>query len=82
VLAGLDTDVIQLKSFEISPDPPQPGKDLTITVKGHAAERIGVCTWFWSSEANMGRVVGRSIRGRDRQAQSDQAYPEAVRRVR
>ncbi|KAJ7721446.1 hypothetical protein B0H14DRAFT_2642411 [Mycena olivaceomarginata] len=38
---GLDTDVIQLKSFEISPDPPQPGKDLTITVKGHAAERIG-----------------------------------------
>ncbi|KAJ7362578.1 MD-2-related lipid-recognition domain-containing protein [Mycena albidolilacea] len=37
---GFDTDAIQLKSFEISPDPPQPGKDLTITVKGRAAERI------------------------------------------
>ncbi|KAF8214225.1 ML domain-containing protein [Mycena galopus ATCC 62051] len=37
---GLPTDVIQLKSLEISPDPPQPGKDLTITVKGEAQERI------------------------------------------
>ncbi|PPR00490.1 hypothetical protein CVT24_005550 [Panaeolus cyanescens] len=37
---GLDTDVIQLESISISPDPPQPGKDLTVTVKGTAKERI------------------------------------------
>ncbi|KAJ7264505.1 MD-2-related lipid-recognition domain-containing protein, partial [Mycena haematopus] len=37
---GLPTDVVQLKSFEITPDPPQPGKNLTIKVEGEAMERI------------------------------------------
>ncbi|KAF9056247.1 MD-2-related lipid-recognition domain-containing protein [Panaeolus papilionaceus] len=37
---GLDTDAIQLESIEVSPDPPQPGKDLTVKVIGSAKERI------------------------------------------
>lgn len=39
---GLDTDAIQLESIEVSPDPPQPGKDLTVKVIGSAKERIEV----------------------------------------
>ncbi|KAJ7024491.1 putative vacuole protein [Mycena alexandri] len=37
---GLPTDAILLKSIEVSPDPPAPGKNLTITVKGTANQRI------------------------------------------
>ncbi|KAF8598178.1 hypothetical protein BDV93DRAFT_534396 [Ceratobasidium sp. AG-I] len=37
---GLPTDIIHIKSLEISPDPPQPGKDLTVTVVGTADKEI------------------------------------------
>ncbi|KAG5654096.1 Phosphatidylglycerol/phosphatidylinositol transfer protein [Sphagnurus paluster] len=37
---GLDTDSIQIKSIEVSPDPPQPGKDLTVKVTGTAIQTI------------------------------------------
>ncbi|KAH9950481.1 ML domain-containing protein [Amylocystis lapponica] len=37
---GSDTDKVHIKSIEISPDPPAPGKDLTVTVKGSADESI------------------------------------------
>ncbi|KAF9532006.1 ML domain-containing protein [Crepidotus variabilis] len=37
---GLPTDAIQIKSIQVSPDPPQPGKDLTVTVNGEAVEQI------------------------------------------
>ncbi|KAJ6514296.1 vacuole protein [Mycena vitilis] len=37
---GLPTDPILLRSLEISPDPPVPGKDLTIKVKGRVTEKI------------------------------------------
>ncbi|EGG10955.1 uncharacterized protein MELLADRAFT_123976 [Melampsora larici-populina 98AG31] len=37
---GLETDAITIDSFEVSPDPPQPGKKLTITASGTANERI------------------------------------------
>ncbi|KAG1755202.1 ML domain-containing protein [Suillus paluster] len=37
---GLSTDPIQLESISLSPDPPKPGQDLTVTVVGTAQERI------------------------------------------
>jgi len=37
---GLPTDVIQIESLTISPDPPEPGKNLTVTVSATATERI------------------------------------------
>ncbi|KAJ7767799.1 ML domain-containing protein [Mycena metata] len=40
VNCGDPTDAILLHSIEVSPDPPVPGKDLTITVKGTVNEVI------------------------------------------
>lgn len=37
---GLATDAIQLKSIKVSPDPPVPGKNLTVTVEGDVLETI------------------------------------------
>ncbi|KAG0708943.1 ML domain-containing protein [Suillus ampliporus] len=37
---GLPSHAIQLKSISVSPDPPKPGQDLTVTVVGTAQERI------------------------------------------
>ncbi|KIK06917.1 hypothetical protein K443DRAFT_673810 [Laccaria amethystina LaAM-08-1] len=37
---GLSTDIIQIESLEVSPDPPQPGKDLTVKVKAHVSQTI------------------------------------------
>ncbi|QRV83309.1 hypothetical protein RhiJN_11325 [Ceratobasidium sp. AG-Ba] len=37
---GLPTDPLQIKSIQVSPDPPQPGKDLTVTVAGKVQETI------------------------------------------
>jgi len=37
---GLDTDPIRIESIQVSPDPPQPGQDLTVTVKGNVVEEI------------------------------------------
>ncbi|KAK0465094.1 ML domain-containing protein [Desarmillaria tabescens] len=37
---GVSTDVIQLESIKIKPDPPKPGEDLTVIVKGYVQERI------------------------------------------
>ncbi|PPQ88662.1 hypothetical protein CVT25_010238 [Psilocybe cyanescens] len=37
---GLDTDPVQIISIQVSPDPPQPGKDLTVTVNASVEEEI------------------------------------------
>ncbi|KAJ4486242.1 ML domain-containing protein [Lentinula aciculospora] len=37
---GLETNPVQIQSIEISPDPPLPGKPLTVTVTGTANEVI------------------------------------------
>ncbi|CAL1695450.1 unnamed protein product [Somion occarium] len=37
---GLDSNPIHIESIEITPDPPKPGEDLTVTVKGVASERV------------------------------------------
>lgn len=42
VSAGLETDAVQIKSIDVSPDPPQPGEDLTVTVKATAEDKIEV----------------------------------------
>jgi len=39
---GLPTDVVIIESLEISPDPPKPGQDLTVTLKARAAEIVEV----------------------------------------
>ncbi|THV04865.1 hypothetical protein K435DRAFT_961594 [Dendrothele bispora CBS 962.96] len=37
---GEPTDAIQVKSIKVSPDPPRPGEDMTVTVEGTALETI------------------------------------------
>ncbi|EJC98807.1 uncharacterized protein FOMMEDRAFT_143165 [Fomitiporia mediterranea MF3/22] len=37
---GDSTDPIQIKSIEVSPDPPKPGQDMTVKVTAYAQERI------------------------------------------
>ncbi|KAF8198922.1 ML domain-containing protein [Pholiota molesta] len=37
---GLSTDPVQIESITVSPDPPEPGQDMTVTVKGTAREVI------------------------------------------
>ncbi|KAJ7107852.1 ML domain-containing protein [Mycena epipterygia] len=37
---GLSSDPIQIESISVSPDPPQPGQDLTVTVKGTVTDEI------------------------------------------
>ncbi|KAN0128413.1 ML domain containing protein [Lactarius tabidus] len=37
---GLPTDPIQVDSISVSPDPPKPGQDLTVTVNAHAQEQV------------------------------------------
>jgi hypothetical protein len=40
--AGLSTDAIQIDSIIVSPDPPKPGEDMTVTVKASALEVVEV----------------------------------------
>ncbi|EIW73685.1 hypothetical protein TREMEDRAFT_37462 [Tremella mesenterica DSM 1558] len=37
---GLATDAVQLKSISVSPDPPVPGKNLTVTVEADVIQEI------------------------------------------
>ncbi|KAI0080100.1 MD-2-related lipid-recognition [Panus rudis PR-1116 ss-1] len=37
---GSPSDPIRIKSIDISPDPPKPGEDLTVKVKGVANQRV------------------------------------------
>jgi hypothetical protein len=39
---GLPTDAIQIESIRVSPDPPKPGQDLTVTVEATAEDEIEV----------------------------------------
>ena len=41
-LSGVETDPIRIESIHVTPDPPQPGQDLTVTVKGTVVEQIEV----------------------------------------
>jgi hypothetical protein len=41
-ITGEPTDVIQIKSLRISPDPPVPGKNLTIYAAGTVKDLIDV----------------------------------------
>lgn len=42
ILAGSPSDAVQIESITVSPDPPKPGEDMTVTVKGTALETIEV----------------------------------------
>ncbi|KAN0125165.1 ML domain containing protein [Russula decolorans] len=37
---GLPTDAIQIESISVSPDPPKPGQNLTVTVEASALEEV------------------------------------------
>ncbi len=39
---GLPTDAIQIESISVSPDPPKPGQNLTVTVEASAIEEVEV----------------------------------------
>lgn len=57
-LEGLDTDPIQIHSISVVPDPPQPGKDLTVKVKATVLQTIDVTSrfvqWLSFSDAQPG----------------------------
>lgn len=40
--SGSSSDLVQIESIKVKPDPPQPGQDLTITVKANTTEIIEV----------------------------------------
>ena len=39
---GLPTDSIQIESISVSPDPPKPGQNLTVTVEASTLEEVEV----------------------------------------
>ncbi|EPQ60743.1 Phosphatidylglycerol/phosphatidylinositol transfer protein [Gloeophyllum trabeum ATCC 11539] len=39
-VCGADTDAIQIKSIDVSPDPPKPGSNMTVNVKAYVQEVI------------------------------------------
>ncbi|PFH54549.1 hypothetical protein AMATHDRAFT_44401 [Amanita thiersii Skay4041] len=55
---GLDTDPIQLESIEVSPDPPKPGKDLTVKVKAIVSETIEVSAKYEGAYADVTVKLG------------------------
>ena len=82
----------QIKSIAVSPDPPVPGKNLTVTVEADVSETITVGHFTLPSMlyqdyqirqiilevAAMLIDVGRGLRRRDCQTRSYQAPPEAI----
>ncbi|KAG8990854.1 Phosphatidylglycerol/phosphatidylinositol transfer protein [Tulasnella sp. 427] len=40
IALGLPTDIVQIESLTVSPDPPEPGQNLTITAVGRATKTI------------------------------------------
>jgi len=42
---GNPTDIVQLRSLEISPDPPKPGQNLTVTASGTVTQKIEDGAW-------------------------------------
>jgi hypothetical protein len=40
---GGPADVIRIKSLTVSPDPPQPGQNLTVNVSAYVTQVIEVC---------------------------------------
>jgi hypothetical protein len=41
-IAGLPTDVVQIQSLDVDPDPPKPGQNLTIHASGTVQKAIVV----------------------------------------
>jgi len=50
---GAPTDVIEVKSIELSPDPPVPGQDLTVTASGYVKDTIE-----WGAYADVTVKIG------------------------
>lgn len=50
---------VEIDSIEVSPDPPQPGKDLTVKVKAKAKERIEVRIPLFSHLSFTTELAGR-----------------------
>jgi hypothetical protein len=40
---GTPSDLVEVKSIRLSPDPPVPGQDLTVTASGYVKDTIEVC---------------------------------------
>jgi len=78
---GLESDPVHIQSIEISPDPPQPGKDLTIKVKATVTEPVEVGsnpTNYICLHLCLTLSAGRRIRWRYSQIRSHQDTPETV----
>jgi hypothetical protein len=42
LLSGSENDIVEIKSINISPDPPKPGQNLTVNVVAYAHEVVEV----------------------------------------
>lgn len=47
-LSGSPNDVVTINSIVVSPDPPQPGQNLTVTVNAYVATVVKVCTYLFT----------------------------------
>lgn len=47
-LKGAPSDLVEVKSIQLSPDPPVPGQDLTVTASGYVKDTIEVCPALWA----------------------------------
>lgn len=47
-LLGSASDPIQIESIEVTPDPPKPGQDLTVLVKGTAQDAVEARSFTYS----------------------------------
>lgn len=52
-LPGDSSDPIQVKSIEVSPDPPKPGQNMTVKVTAYAQELIEVRASFHFLETSV-----------------------------
>ena len=85
VRTGLPTDAIHVETITVFPDPPVPGKDLTVTVVGTAHEVIEVCHIQKSLFFGIALILvmpGRSFCRCDSKAWSYQAVAKDVRCLR
>jgi hypothetical protein len=54
LFSGTQADIVEIKSINVSPDPPQPGQNLTVNVVAYAHEVVEVrCLFYRTSFVHM-----------------------------
>ena len=82
LFTGTPADLIEVKSIKLSPDPPVPGQDLTVTASGYVKDTIEVCAVLLrmkNSERNIHISTVGGLRWCDCQDWPYQAVAQAIR---